>query len=392
MVGPDSADASLRERYVEIPYETRKLIESVWGGPNMMVRRDLVDLHFGYHKASLIDLLTDNGRYNGVLKDFFLWLAKDVFNIGERGLRRILKAENIIQAVNQEIKDFLVVKSGVTTFWNIVSNMSLLKLHGVSLKEIVRYHRVALKGARDWQRDDSELRRLTAMRDSGYIVGSLQDLDQQIAILEDQLARNPVREVMALGMMPTIAEDMDSMEDPYSYKSYAAKKTEKYTQYVPNFVKQGAKWVYMTHDTQLYQIMQQGTQLSDFVARYTLFQHLQTRRNNPLSMAEAAVEAIDSFINYDLPSNRWLQYANDMGIVRFTKYYLRIQSVLMRLYQQNPARAMFLATIENLFDGMQTVMDSSLWNRIGSPLEGGPFDAIKALESGLMARALGKVF
>ena len=80
---------------MEIPYETRKLIESVWGGPNMMVRRDLVDLHFGYHKASLTDLLTDNGRYNGVLKDFFLWLAKDVFNIGERGLRRILKAENI---------------------------------------------------------------------------------------------------------------------------------------------------------------------------------------------------------------------------------------------------------------------------------------------------------
>ena len=148
----------------------------------------------------------------------------------------------------------------------------------------------------------------------------------------------------------------------------------------------------MTHDTKLYQIMSQGTQLSDFVARYTLFQHLQNRRKNPLSMAEAAVEAIDSFINYDLPSNRWLQYANDMGIVRFTKYYLRIQSVLMRLYQQNPARAMFLATIENLFDGMQTVMDSSLWNRIGSPLEGGPFDAIEALESGLMARALGKVF
>ena len=64
----------------------------------------------------------------------------------------------------------------------------------------------------------------------------------------------------------------------------------------------------------------------------------------------------------------------------------------MRLYQQNPARALFLGTIDNLFDGMQTVMDSTLWNRIGSPLEGGPFDAIEALESGLMARALGKVF
>ena len=112
---------------------------------------------------------------------------------------------------------------------------------------------------------------------------------------------------------------------------------------------------------------------------------------------EAAAEGINLqfcalIINYDLPSNRWVQYANDMGIVRFTKYYLRIQAVLAHLYQNNPARALFLATIENYFSGLQTVMDSSLWNRIGSPLEGGPFDALEAIESGLVSRMLGKVF
>lgn len=392
LVGLDSADKELRERYLALPYQTRKDIESVWGDNNMMVRRDLIDLHLGYRKASLTDLLTDNGKHEGLVKDFFLWLAKDVFNIGPKGLRRILKGENIIMAVNQEIKDFFVVKSGVTTFWNIVSNLSLLKLYGVSIQEIVRSHRIALKGARDWHKDDSELRRLRAMKDSGLVIGSSSDMDQQIAVLEDQMARNPVREVMLLGMMPTIVEDMDAADDPYSYKSYAARSAEKVTQYVPGFVKEGAKWVYMTHDTGLYQIMSQGAQMSDFVARYTLFEHLKTRRKNALSTGEAAIQAIDAFINYDLPSNRWVQYANDMGIVRFTKYYLRIQAVLAHLYQNNPARALFLATIENYFSGLQTVMDSSLWNRIGSPLEGGPFDALEAIESGLISRMLGKVF
>ena len=393
VVGPASSDKVLRERYLQIPYATRKEIERVWGGPNMMIRRDLVDLHLGYRKASLTDLLTDDGKHEGIVKDFFLWLAKNVFNIGPKGLRRILKAENIIAAVNQEIKDFFVVKSGVTTFWNIVSNMTLLKLYGVSIQEIVRSHRVALKGARDWHEDSSELRKLKAMKDANLVVGGVTDLDQQIAILEDQLARNPVREVMELGMMPTIVEDMDAADDPYSYKNYTAKKVEKYTQYVPKFVKQGAKFVYMTHDTPLYQVMSQGAQMSDFVARYTLFEHLKTRRKNPLSMGEAAAEAIDAFINYDLPSGRWVQYANDMGIVRFTKYYLRIQAVLAHLYQNNPARVLFLATLENFFDGMQTVMDSGWWTRIGnSPLESGPLDAMEALESGLISRMLGKLF
>ena len=392
LVGLDSADKDLRERYLAIPYETRKDIARIWGDNNMMIRRDLIDLHLGYRKASLTDLLTDNGKHEGIVKDFFLWLAKDVFNISPKGLRRILKAENIIMAVNQEIKDFFVVKSGVTTFWNIVSNLTLLKLYGVSIQEIVRSHKTALMGARDWQKHDSELRRLKAMKDSGLVIGSSSEMDQQIAVLEDQMARNPVREVMLMGMMPTIVEDMDAAEDPYSYKSYAARKAEKVTQYIPGFVKQGAKWVYMTHDTGLYQIMSQGAQMSDFVARYTLFEHLKTRRKNPLATGEAAIQAIDAFINYDLPSNRWVQYANDMGIVRFTKYYLRIQAVLAHLYQNNPARALFLATIENYFSGLQTVMDSSLWNRIGSPLEGGPFDALEAIESGLVSRMLGKVF
>lgn len=392
LVGPDSKDKTIQEQYRLLPKETRRTIEAIWGGPNMMMRRDTFDLHFGYRKYSLAESMMKDSKDRSQWENFFAWLMQDFFKMGPKAVQRILKAENLVMAVNQEIKDFFVVKSGVTTYWNIVSNLSLLKLYGVSVAEIVRSHRVALKGARDWQKNASELRRLKAMRDSGYIVGSLADLDQQIAILEDQQARSPVREVMAMGMMPTLVEDMDNADDPYSYKNYAAKKGEKVLQYVPNFVKQGAKWVYMTHDTPIYQFLSQGAQLSDFVARYTLYEHLKTRRNNPMSQPEAAMASIDAFINYDHLSHRYLQYLNDVGLVRFTKYYMRIQMVLMHLYQQNPARALLLGMIENYFSGMQTVMDSAWWGRIGLPFEVGPLDYPEAVSEGLVSKYLLKLF
>lgn len=392
LVGPDSKDKAIQEQYRLLPKETRRTIEAIWGGPNMMMRRDTFDLHFGYRKFSLAESMMKSSKDRGQWENFFAWLMQDFFKMGPKAVQRILKAENLVMAVNQEIKDFFVVKSGVTTYWNIVSNLSLLKLYGVSVVDIVRSHRVALKGARDWQKNDSELRRLKAMRDSGFIVGSLTDLDQQIAILEDLQARSPVREVMAMGMMPTLVEDMDTADDPYSYKNYAAKKAEKVLNYVPNFVKQGAKWVYMTHDTPIYQFLSQGAQLSDFVARYTLYEHLKTRRTNPLSQPEAAMASIDAFINYDHLSHRYLQYMNDVGLVRFTKYYMRIQAVLMHLYQQNPARALLLGTIENYFSGMQTVMDSAWWGRIGLPFEVGPLDYPDAVSEGLVPKYLLKLF
>ena len=49
-----------------------------------------------------------------------------------------------------------------------------------------------------------------------------------LTALEDALAKNPVRELIEAGMMPTIVEDLDQ-EDIYSYKSRTQKKVESFT-------------------------------------------------------------------------------------------------------------------------------------------------------------------
>jgi hypothetical protein len=131
------------------------------------------------------------------------------------------------------------------------------------------------------------------------------------------------------------------------------------------------KGLYMTHDTKVYKALSQGAQLSDFLARYTLYQHMTTKKHAPMNSEEAIQLASDAFINYDVPTHRSMQYLNDMGFLRFTKYYLRIQKVIMHLYRDNPGRMLALMMVGNYFDNLPTVLDSSMVTRFGNPIEAG---------------------
>lgn len=392
LFGPASADKSVQEQWRMLPNETRNMVEAVWGSQGMMIRRDTFDLHFGYRKWSLTQAMAKDSKDRNGWEKLIAWIGLEVFGLTPKGMRKVLAVEDMFEALSKEIKDFLVVKSGVTLLGNIVSNLTLLWAYGVPISDIVRHHRTALKGALDWHKDSSELRRLQTMRDSGYVVGTLDELNQRIAVLEGQMARNPVRETMLAGMMPTIVEDVDAEDDPYSYKSRLQKRVDKYTSRVPNAVKTVAKAVYMTHDTKLYQILSQGVQLSDYVARFTLYEHLKSRKKNPLTQAEAAQKAIDAFINYDIPSHKLLEYFNSKGVIRFTKYYMRIQAVLFHLWQENPARMMMLGLTDNYFNGLQSVLDSSMLNQFGNPLELGPLDYPEAIAAGIPAKLLSQLF
>jgi hypothetical protein len=58
-----------------------------------------------------------------------------------------------------------------------------------------------------------------------------------------------------------------------------------------------------------------------------------------LSSGEAINEALAAFIYYDIPQPKGLQTMNDYGLVMFTKFFLRIQHIVARMYTQNPVSA-----------------------------------------------------
>ena len=62
-------------------------------------------------------------------------------------------------------------------------------------------------------------------------------------------------------------------------------------------------------------------------------------RTEKLNRKQAINDALASFIYYDMPQNRWLQAMNDNGFLLFTKFFLRIQPVIAKMFQENPLKA-----------------------------------------------------
>jgi hypothetical protein len=91
--------------------------------------------------------------------------------------------------------------------------------------------------------------------------------------------------------------------------------------------------------------------------------------------AEAINEALAAFIYYDIPQPKYLQALNDSGLVMFTKFFLRIQPIVARMYSQNPASAVAVLLLQKNLLGspfneniMNYGMGDGLTNKFTNPL------------------------
>lgn len=372
-VGPRSEDPKLREAYRMLPVETRQDIKEIWGDEGMQVRDDVVNLMFGYRKYSLGDMMKKADYQRNTGERAATWFFKGL--LGDKAGARIHRFEDVLKTISGEIKDNLVVKNLKTLSGNVSSNATQLVWHGVDPKAIAGDHKKAVEGAITYRRDNTELQEAQERKGTGYTkMRDGTNLDQRISELKDSLARNPSTRLIESGMLPTIVEDIDMINDPFSYQSKTLDRVDKYVSKTPKAIRAVGKQVYMTHDTASYKVLSQATQLSDYAARYTLYQHVTTRKQNPLSHEDAMDLVMDAFVNYDIPTPKAIQYLNDVGVLRFTKYYLRIQRVIMSLFRDKPMRGLAILAAGNYLGNVQTLMDSSMANNMGNPIDGSVLD------------------
>jgi hypothetical protein len=407
-VGPNSTDPALRDIYRMFTYEMRQGIRSEWGSSTMMIRNDLLNISFGYRKYSLATIWDKKQEEKAHMEIAFTWFAEhavEKFALlsgksraeAKQRVKRtafiVQKSENVWQDVVSEIKDIVVVRTGVVTLANIYSNLWVLKLAGVSLVDMAKHHKTATVAAKDWMRDQAELFKLQADLASGYSTQTPAALKKQIAVVQDNLARNPVKELMEAGLMPTIVEDVTIEDSPYTYKAILARKVDKLAANFNPAVLKAAKQVYIARDTTMYKTMSEIAQLSDFVARYTLYTHLTTRAVDPMSKEDAIQRASDFFINYDIPQHRTVQYLDDTGLTPFMKYFIRIQRVIIALVKENPTRVLALMALDGLLDGPATVMDSSILANVGdNPVRFGALGYVGTLGDLATVNAAASIF
>ena len=407
-VSATSTEPELREIYKMLPQATKDHIKKVWGKNAMMVRSSQLDIAFGYRKLSLSTVFDKSAEERNALEQAAVWWSEatlrtagrvrgmspdEADRYAKRAAVYVRRGENVWKALVTETKDIFVIKSGVTALANIMSNLTLLKLYGVGTVTGLKDMRVAWLGAQAYQQDTERLFTLESQLASKAITTGLSDVKLEIAQLKDAIARNPVRELIEAGLMPTIVEDVSADEDLYAYKTEFVRKTEKYTNKLNKGVKAAGKQLYMAHDTQMYKGLSQLTQLSDFVARYALYQHLTTRKDNPIAKDVAIQEASDAFINYDVPMHRNFQYLDDMGIMMFTKYFMRIQRVIRGRFKYAPGKVAMLLMAQGYLDMFPTALDASILFKFGNnPFSWGALQFPGALDEMLTTQAAVSIF
>lgn len=396
-VGPNSTDPAMREVYRLLPEATKKEIKRVWGTEAMLVRNDMMNLTFGYRKFSLSEMFDKDPSTRNAYEDLFvsittfvvagyarLQLGMDPVQAMQYAKRTgviVKRAEDAWKTISDETKNAIVVKTGIVMMGNVWSNATLLMMHGISLVDIAKHHKTAFTAAREYQEVSEELFKAQTQLDTNYNVGNRKALEQRILVLKDKIARNPVSELMDVGLMPTIVQDVNFKDDTYAYDSNFVKNIKANVASLNPTVANIGKQFYMTKDTPHYKMLADLTQMSDFVARYTLYQHLTTKSQDPLSKKEAARVSSESFVNYDIPLPKGIQYLDDIGILPFTKYFLSMQRVLASLVREHPVKVLMTLLGNNYLNLMPTVMDGTAISRFGNnPFRSGPLRFVSAVE------------
>lgn len=366
-IGIDSPDPKLRQMWRMLPDETKREVVKTFGkNQPIYIRNDLVNMTFGFTKYGVAEAFDKQSDRRNLLESMVVGLFEGLFQ--DDGRMKAIKGERIIQEVMAVVKDILVIRNLFTLAGNIISNTVFLSAFGVNPVDMVRDSKLALQSGLSYRKTHALLMKARFNLRTGN--GDVQKLEQEIIRLEDNLARNPLREFIEAGMLPTIVDDVSLDSDPYTYLSATQEKLAKFTDPIPQGIKDMFNLVTVGQDTPLHQFLTDATQFSDFTSKYVLYKHKMTKgkAKERMSHKEALSFASDVFINYDVPTSKELQYLNDMGLLMFTKFVLRIQKTIFHLMRHHSGNLLVQSAMLSALTDIPTVFDIFLPYHATAPL------------------------
>ena len=389
-VHKDSEDPKVAEGYRLLPEHTKRAIKEIWGATDgMYVPIELSQMLFGYRNKSIHSLFEKKpgelNRLEAGFVDFMEFILR-----GKAGIK-IKKAGNAWERGVSLVKDIQVIRTGSTLLGNEASNTSLLIWAGVPVDKVFSSRKTAFVSLQDFEKDRAKLAQLEIKAKGMKVVPKA--ISERIEDIKNRMERNPVKHLIDLNMFQTIMEDIDITKDRNLFPDFGERQLDKITSLTPKLVKPVTDFVFVNQDSLPHDLLLKGTQLSDFLSRYAMYEHLTTRKINPLSEREATTAIRKAFVHYDIPTHPYLEYSNNKGLIFYTKYYLRIQSVLIHLMQNNPVRGLGILMVNAHLKSLPVITDSSMLTRFGNnPFEDGALQLFDSYDDPVIASTLFDVF
>jgi hypothetical protein len=337
-VAPNQMDKELQDLYNLLPYETKQYARQVFGSNSIPIRAEFVSVIFGYRKLSVGDLWKDGGMNNNMFQNAVKGMFESLF--GASGMQRATQIERGVQDLVRIAKTNVAVRMGEITLSNLLSNTYDLMVNGLTLKQSISDQVTGYKKGIEYVRYGQRIAELDLLLKADHNPSERSNMINERNQLKHLQSINPVSELIEAGLLQTIVMDVTNDVDPFSYSSMIANKIDAQLEKFPTEARDAAKFVFMTRDSASFEFMNKITQFSDFAARYALYKHLTTRSNNSMDKSSALQAVIDQFVNYDLPTHKAIQYGNDIGLIWFSRYWLRIQKIIMKNFAENPARVL----------------------------------------------------
>jgi len=170
--------------------------------------------------------------------------------------------------------------------------------------------------------------------------------------LNAALVNNPVSKLVEEGLFTSIVEEFGVDEE-----STRRKLTTKLLDKVGGFTgTQGAvkvsQEIFMVPGSETAQLALMATQYGDFVGRFVKY-NWDTKVKN-MDDRTALHESLDTFIYYNVPQNKYLQFLNDNGGMMFTKFFFRIQRIILRTFKRNPVQATVVFGLQGMTESRMT--------------------------------------
>jgi len=271
--------------------------------------------------------------------------------------RRAKVFEKVVREVVAFVKETIIIRIPIVPAVNIISNYVSSFLHGVPIGYINKTWSEGVRELHMYQNDAESLRLIDLKILGNPTHNQVVQLERKRAKLIFRMNNNKVAKFMDMGLFNSITEDINQNEFTYRRKLQGKISNSKVLSKFKGAPSEVVNQLYMGEKTSTFKFLMHLTQISDFVARYTLYKY--DTEVLKLDEETAYKSMVDMFVSYDRPLNKYIQYGNDHGFLFFIKYWIRIQRPALKLVKDKPVNVALLL-LGNQMIGIESIFNSSV--------------------------------
>lgn len=344
VINPNSPDPRVQEMLRMMPYEFYQEMQSQFGkGKPFVIRTAVFNSVFGFRKYNVSEMFDKVSGERNYFEKFMVTLYENIY--GKQARNKAANHQYVWEWFVTQAKDLIVIRSVKVLIGNIIANALISSAYGITPTELARGMFYAWKEGKAYRQLQAEEQRIDFEMLNATSESQRKKLQAELVAVRQNMQNSGMHEYMEEGLMSTIVEDIDIGSETKLFKSDFEKKLDNLAEKIPQPVRTTMKWATFHPDTEIHKFLSESTQFSDFAAKYVLAKHIERKSLKMGKSKKAAFEdgiqmAQEVFINYDIPTNRTLQAANDLGLFMFTKFTVRFQRALARQLHQNGGHAM----------------------------------------------------